>query len=120
MSDTDPAIAAGDNEFIKFVAACEKLVQAPGGPIETRDAVAVLTKDLASRWMLPDPDFRQLQADAPYSSYQLYLNEAQDLSIVVDIFAPGQVAPIHNHCCWGVFVCLEGCLLYTSPSPRDS
>ena len=40
MSDTDPAIAAGDNEFIKFVAACEKLVQAPGGPIETRDAVA--------------------------------------------------------------------------------
>ena len=73
MSDTDPAIAAGDNEFIKFVAACEKLVQAPGGPIETRDAVAVLTKDLASRWMLPDPNFRQLQADAPYSSYQLYL-----------------------------------------------
>ena len=108
MSDTDPAIAAGDNEFIKFVSACEKLVQAPGGPIETRDAVAALTKDLASRWMLPDPSFRQLQTDAPYSSYQLYLNEAQDLSIVVDIFAPGQVAPIHNHCCWGVFVCLEG------------
>lgn len=123
MSDTDPAIAAGDNEFIKFVSACEKLVQAPGGPIETRDAVAALTKDLASRWMLPDPSFRQLQTDAPYSSYQLYLNEAQDLSIVVDIFAPGQVAPIHNHCCWGVFVCLEGEELerrYTVPEDLSS
>ena len=108
LSDTDPAIAAGDNAFIEFVAACEKLVQAPGGPIETRDAVAALTKDLASRWTMSDPNFRQLQPGAPYSSYQLYLNAAEDLSIVMDIFAPGQIAPIHNHCCWGVFVCLEG------------
>ena len=108
LSDTDPAIAAGDSAFIEFVAACEKLVQAPGGPIETRDAVAALTKDLASWWTMSDPNFRQLQPGAPYSSYQLYLNVAEDLSIVVDIFAPGQIAPIHNHCCWGVFVCLEG------------
>ena len=28
--------------------------------------------------------------------------------MTLDIFAPGQVAPVHNHCCWGVFVCLEG------------
>lgn len=108
MSDTDPAVAAGDSAFIEFVAACEELVQAPSGPIETRDAVAALTESLASRWTMSDPNFRQLQPGAPYSSYQLYLNEAEDLSIVVDIFAPGQVAPIHNHCCWGVFVCLEG------------
>lgn len=108
MPDTDPAVAAGDTAFIEFVAACEKLVLAPSELIETRDAVATLTKDLASRWTLSDPSFRQLQPGAPYSSYQLYLNEAQDLSIVLDIFAPGQVAPIHNHCCWGVFVCLEG------------
>lgn len=108
VSDADPAIAAGDSAFIEFVAACEKLVQGPGGPIETRDAIAALTKDLASRWTMSDPNFRRLQPGAPYSSYQLYLNAAADLSIVVDIFAPGQIAPIHNHCCWGVFVCLEG------------
>ncbi|MGZ0187854.1 MAG: hypothetical protein ACKVH0_07595, partial [Alphaproteobacteria bacterium] len=108
MSHTDPAVAAGDSAFIEFVAACEKLVQAPTGSIETRDAVAALTKDLASRWTMSDPNFRKLQPGAPYSSYQLYLNAAEDLSIVVDIFAPGQIAPIHNHCCWGVFVCLEG------------
>jgi predicted metal-dependent enzyme (double-stranded beta helix superfamily) len=108
LPDLDPAIAAGDSPFIEFVAACEKLVQAPSGPIETRDAVAALTKDLASRWTMPDSNFRQLQPGAPYSSYQLYLNAVEDLSIVVDIFAPGQIAPIHNHCCWGVFVCLEG------------
>jgi hypothetical protein len=61
LSDTDPAVAAGDSAFIEFVAACEKLVQATGDPIETRDAVAVLTKDLASRWTISDPNFRQLQ-----------------------------------------------------------
>jgi hypothetical protein len=49
LSDSDPVVAAGDSAFIEFVAACEKLIQAPGGPIETRDAVAALTKDLASR-----------------------------------------------------------------------
>ena len=108
LPDTDPAIAAGDIPFIEFVAACEKLIQATRGPIETRNAVAVLTKDLASRWTMLDRNFRQLQPGAPYSSYQLYLNAAENLSIVVDIFAPGQIAPIHNHCCWGVFVCLEG------------
>ena len=108
LSHTDPAVIARDSAFIEFVAACEKLVQAQMGPIETRDAVALLTKDLASRWTMSEPNFRQLQPDAPYSSYQLYLNAAEDLSIVLDIFAPGQIAPIHNHCCWGVFVCLEG------------
>ena len=57
---------------------------------------------------MPDVNFRQLQPGAPYSSYQLYMNDSRTLSVVLDIFAPGQVAPIHNHCCWGVFVCLEG------------
>lgn len=108
LSDTDPAVAAGDSAFIEFVASCEKLVQAAGDPIETRDAVAALTKDLASRWTISDPNFRRLQPGAPYSSYRLYINAAEDLSIVVDIFAPGQIAPIHNYCFWGVFVCLEG------------
>ena len=82
MSDTDPALVAGDNDFIKFVAACEKLVQAASGPIETRDAVAELTEDFASRWMLSDPNFRQLQAGAPYSSYQLYLNERKTFQLL--------------------------------------
>lgn len=108
MSDTDPAIAAGDTAFIEFVAACEKQVQARNKPMETRDAVAALTKDLASQWTMSDPNFRWLQPGVPYSSYQLYINAAEDLSIVIDIFAPGQIAPIHNHCCWGVFVVLEG------------
>ena len=62
MSDIDPAIAAGDSAFIEFVAACEKLVQARNGPLETRDAIAALTKDLASQWTMSDPDFRRLAA----------------------------------------------------------
>lgn len=105
---TDPAVTIGDQPFIQFVAKCEQLVRGPGSPIEVRDAVAELATDLAADWNMPHEDFRQLQPGAPYSSYQLYLNRKENLSIVLDIFAPGQVAPIHNHCTWGVFVCLEG------------
>jgi len=106
--ELDPAVTANDKDFIQFVSTCEQLRVQLGDPIQIRDAIAVEASELAQRWTMPDPDFRKLQPGAPYSSYQLYLNEEESLSIVIDIFAPGQVAPIHNHCCWGVFVCLEG------------
>ncbi len=105
---TDPAVAIGDGAFIAFAGACEQLVREACEPIAIRDAVAKRATELAAHWRMPHPDFRKLQSGAPYSSYQLYLNREESLSIVLDIFAPGQVAPIHNHCCWGVFVCLEG------------
>jgi predicted metal-dependent enzyme (double-stranded beta helix superfamily) len=105
----DPAIAGGDQAFIDFVRECSALVAAQADPIAVRDAVAGRAGALAlTGWRMPDPAFRALQPGAPYSSYQLYLDPAHTLSIVLDIFAPGQVAPVHNHCCWGVFVCLEG------------
>jgi predicted metal-dependent enzyme (double-stranded beta helix superfamily) len=105
---TDPAIMIEDAAFIDFASACEKLVAASSELLSTRDAIATLAAKLASGWHMPHADFRKLQPGAPYSSYQLYLNDQENLSIILDIFAPGQVAPIHNHCCWGVFVCLEG------------
>jgi len=105
---TDPAIAAGDTDFVTFIRECESIVARGESAIPTRDAVAARAGALAKRWQMPHADFRRLQQGAPYSSYQLYLNPGQTLSVVLDIFAPGQVAPIHNHCCWGVFVCLEG------------
>jgi predicted metal-dependent enzyme (double-stranded beta helix superfamily) len=104
----DPAITLSDTRFIDFVTACEQQVAGASDPIATRDAVAELAAELARKWQMPDPAFRKLQPGAPYSSYQLYLNSSQTLSVILDIFAPGQVAPVHNHCCWGVFVCLEG------------
>ena len=104
----DPAVAGKDSAFIEFVAACEQLISEMDDGIAVRDAVAQRAAALARIWQMPDPQFRKLQPGAPYSSYQLYLNEQESLSVVLDIFAPGQNAPIHNHCCWGVFVCLEG------------
>ena len=104
----DPALTHNDAKFIDFVVACEQHVASETDPITTRDAVAKLAAALACQWQMPDPAFRKLQPGAPYSSYQLYLNSSQTLSVILDIFAPGQVAPVHNHCCWGVFVCLEG------------
>jgi len=104
----DPAVAGKDNAFIGFIADCEQFIEEMSDGIAVRDAVAQRAAALASHWRMPDPQFRKLQPGAPYSSYQLYLNEHESLSVVLDIFAPGQVAPIHNHCCWGVFVCLEG------------
>jgi len=104
----DPAVSVNDSAFIEFVRACEQCVNDSGNTIATRDAVAKLAENLSSHWNMPHQAFRELQHGAPYSSYQLYLNQQQSLSVILDIFAPGQVAPVHNHCCWGVFVCLEG------------
>lgn len=104
----DPAVAIQDYRFIEFVEACEQAVQTISDQVALRDQVAVYAGELAKVWQMPDAAFRQLQPGAPYSSYQLYLNEQESLSVIMDIFAPGQIAPIHNHCCWGVFVCLEG------------
>ena len=104
----DPALTHNDTKFIDFVIACEQQVAGASDPIATRDVVAELAAGLARDWRMPAPAFRKLQPGAPYSSYQLYLNNPQTLSVILDIFAPGQVAPVHNHCCWGVFVCLEG------------
>lgn len=105
---SDPAITIKDSAFIEFTAACEQLIHDLDDGITIRDAVAARAAKLASHWNMPHTDFRKLQLGAPYSSYQLYLNAQENLSIILDIFAPGQVAPIHNHCTWGVFVCLEG------------
>jgi hypothetical protein len=105
---SDPALTGQDMEFCQFVRQCELAVQRHGDSLASRDEVAGRAAELGASWSMPDPAFRLLQPGAPYSSYQLYLNKQNGLSVILDIFAPGQVAPVHNHCCWGVFVCLEG------------
>lgn len=108
MTQQDPALKNNDDLFIKFVGACERQIDELGDTIATRDAIAKLATTLVRSWNMPDSQFRQLQPGAPYSSYQLYLNKQETLSVILDIFAPGQVAPVHNHCTCGVFACLEG------------
>ena len=100
-----PAVAGGDTAFVEFAAACQRAVLA-GGDVQA--AVAKLTGEFASRWRMPDPRYMQLQPDAAYASYLLYLSPQSDLSIVLDIFMAGQAAVTHNHLSWGVFTCLEG------------
>ncbi|MGB7182055.1 MAG: cysteine dioxygenase family protein [Burkholderiaceae bacterium] len=104
----DPAIAGQDWLFTRFVSRCERAVAQLGNTVSTRDLVATYVSQLARDWTMPDRVYRELQPGMPYSSYQLYLNPSSGLSVILDIFAPGQLAPIHNHCCWGVFACLEG------------
>lgn len=108
MTQPDPALQNKDDLFVEFIIACEQKIDELGDTIAARDAIAMLAATLVRSWNMPDAQFRQLQAGAPYSSYQLYLNKQETLSVILDIFAPGQVAPVHNHCTWGVFVCLEG------------
>lgn len=108
MTTQDPAVAIKDNAFIQFIIACEQKIVELGNTVMARDEIAKLAATLAKEWKMPDAQFRQLQPGAPYSSYQLYMNKLETLSVILDIFAPGQVAPVHNHCTWGVFACLEG------------
>lgn len=100
-----PAQDIADGPFIDFARACQRALGA-GGDVQA--AIAALTADFAPVWSMPDPRYMQLQPDAPYGSYLLYLSPDADLCIVLDVFMAGQAAVTHNHCCWGVFTCLEG------------
>jgi predicted metal-dependent enzyme (double-stranded beta helix superfamily) len=100
-----PAVTGHDQPFIAFARACQ-MTLAQGGDVQAR--IAALTGAFARDWTMPDPRYMQLQPDAPYGSYLLYLSPDDDLSIVLDVFMAGQAAVTHNHCCWGVFTCLEG------------
>lgn len=99
-----PARVAGDARFIAYVQACIRAV----GKDDTQARVAELTRSLVQDWRMPDPRYLQCQPDAPYGSYLLYLSEAADLCIVLDVFMARQAAIAHNHLCWCVFSCLEG------------
>lgn len=59
VSETEPDVTVGDNNFIAFVAACEKRVF-----IETRDAVAVLVEELYSS---PSPTFLNQLPETRYA-----------------------------------------------------
>lgn len=111
-----PGRAIGDAAFIGFAQACQDAVD---GDEDVQALVAALTATFARGWTMPDARFLQLQPDAPYGSYLLYLSPGADLSIVLDVFMAGQAAVTHNHCCWGVFTCLEGTereRLYDAPA----
>ena len=100
-----PAVAFKDIAFAKYARQCAHAVN-EAGAVEER--IAALTNEFARNWSMPDKRFLQLQANAPYASYLLYLSESSNLSIVLDIFMAGQEAVAHNHLCWCVFCCLEG------------
>lgn len=120
VESPSPAVKAKDTAFIDFASACQAAL-AEGGDVQAR--MAALTADFATHWRMPDPRFLQLQPDAPYGSYLLYLSPDADLSIVIDVFMAGQAAVTHNHCCWGVFTCLEGTereRLYDAPPDLTS
>ncbi len=104
-SEPSPAVAFRDITFLKYARDCAYAVN-NSGAVEKR--IAALTKEFARTWRMPDERFLQLQPNAPYASYLLYLSESSDLSIVLDIFMAGQAAVAHNHLCWCVFCCLEG------------
>jgi len=70
-------------------------------------------------WQMPDPRYCALQPDAPYGSWLLHLDRASGLSVVLDVFGPGQIAAIHNHRCWGAFVCVSGAERERSYAMRD-
>ena len=110
-----PAVAGGDRAFLDYARACQAALSAP----DPQARIATLTEVFARDWAMPDARYMQLQPDAPYGSYLLYLSPAEDLCIVLDVFMAGQAAVTHNHCCWGVFTCLEGVereRLYEAPA----
>lgn len=93
-----------DPVFTKYVQSCTLALSTP----DPQHVIASLTRKFVSLWKMPDSRFLRMRADAPYASYLLHLSPDLNLSIVLDIFGPGQAAVAHNHCCWCVFACLAG------------
>lgn len=82
-------------------------------------AGAALTRLARAGWQMPDPRYCAMQPDAPYGSWLLHLDDTSGLSVVLDVFGPGQIAAIHNHQCWGAFACLVGSERERSYTWRD-
>ena len=104
-----PAPALADPHFDDFLAQARLLARG-GAPACARAAgvAGALASLVRSGWQMPDPRYRAMQSSAPYGSWLLYLDPHSQLCVVLDVFGPGQVAAIHNHCCWGAFACLAG------------
>jgi predicted metal-dependent enzyme (double-stranded beta helix superfamily) len=98
-----------DPRFDDFLAQTRRQARSALPDPERATGVAEALKRLAhSGWQMADPRYCAMQAGAPYGSWLLYLDAHSGLSVVLDVFGPGQVAAIHNHCCWGAFACLIG------------
>lgn len=115
-----PAAPAADPLFEAFVLQVRALARDDIADRRRAEAVGAALAGLAhAGWQMPDPRYRALQPDAPYGSWLLHLDPASGLSVVLDVFGPGQVAAIHNHCCWGAFACLAGAERERSYTMRD-
>ncbi len=107
-SDACPAATLEDEAFTTFARRCNGIVGQNLDEPETLEAIRELTEAFVSGWRIRDPRYLVCVPDSPYASYLLYVNEQATLSIVLDVFMPGQAAVIHNHRCWCAFVCLAG------------
>ena len=102
-----PLIA--DPRFDIFLAQVRAVARSTAPPAESAQGVtAALAALVHTGWQMPDARYRAMQPDAAYGSWLLYLDQQSQLCVVLDVFGPGQVAAIHNHCSWGAFACLEG------------
>ena len=103
-----PAAVGDDRPFMQFALACDKAVRSGVDERAILDEIGKLTQSFVKDWRMPDERFLACQPDSPYASYLLYRNSDASLSIVLDVFMPGQAAVIHNHRCWCAFTCLGG------------
>ena len=70
-----PAVVNGDTAFISFVDECLGLLCGSSRE-RIQHEVSTLLTDFAATWRMPDARYRQLQPEAPYASYMLFLNKA--------------------------------------------
>src|SRR6185437_16108811 len=87
--------------------AIRKQVRVHGSWQDTADRVAA-----ALRRHLPGPDLlspRQLAGDpAGYQSHLVHAEPDGSFSVVVMVWRPGQVTPVHDHLSWCVTAVLQG------------
>jgi len=97
-----------DKRFLDFCEACTRAATDLDEPAHILERIASSMRELLIDWRIGDARYCQVQPGASYGSYLLFKDERSSLTIVQDVFAPGQAAIIHNHGIWGVFGCIQG------------
>jgi predicted metal-dependent enzyme (double-stranded beta helix superfamily) len=94
--------------FEAFCAACDQAMIESADPRHRMERVAQAMRTLLPGWRIADGRYEQVQPEQSYGSYLLYATPQTGLTVVLDVFAPGQAAVIHQHGVWGVIGCIHG------------
>ena len=96
----------GLSDYVRTIA--DVLAKNPAPPVIVREVSAATTRLIADdRWL--EPRYRRGSPDC-YTRHLLHRDPQNRFVVLVLVWMPGQMTPIHDHSCWGVMGIVENTL----------